>query len=83
MCGELRAAVRGECGSSSSGGQEMGEKMAGEKLRTQRSWQVISLPFSMPVGSFSDAEQEGEAEAREPRSPGAVPHCAQGGHLGR
>lgn len=36
-----------------------------------------------PAESFPDAEQEAEADAGEPRSPGAVPHRAHGGHLGR
>lgn len=45
-------------------------------------WQVTSLPFSTPAESFPDAEQEAEADAGEPGSPGAVPHRAHGGRRG-
>ncbi|XP_074773845.1 endonuclease 8-like 1 isoform X3 [Athene noctua] len=49
----------------------------------QRGWggrQVTLRPLSAPAEFSPDTEQEAEADAGEPRSPGAVPHRAHGGH---
>lgn len=57
--------------------------LAGTGEECWAGWNMTSLPFSIPAEFFPHAEQEAEADAGEPGSPGAVPHCAHGGHRDR